>query len=135
MNYKACDGGLLVIGNDTSYKVISKGLIRLKMFDGMIRQLKNVRHVPELKRNLISLSMLDKMRCLIKFEFGTLRVIKKSMVLMKGDMNNGLYVLHGSTVTGDGEVSNQNLNRTILWHLSLGYMSERGLKRCQNRGF
>ena len=79
--------------------------------------------------------MLDKMGCSVKFESDTLKVIKGSIVLMKGDMNNGLYVFQGSVVTSDGEVSNQNLDKTILWHLRLGYMSEIGLKRCQNKGF
>ena len=79
--------------------------------------------------------MLDKMGCLVKFESDTLKVIKGLMVLMKGDMNNGLYVFQGSAVTSDGEVSNQNLDKAILWHLRLGYMSETSLKRCQNRGF
>ena len=50
MSYEAFDGGVHVIGNDTSYKVVNKGIIRLKMFDGMIKQLKDVRHMPELKK-------------------------------------------------------------------------------------
>lgn len=136
MSYEAFDGWVHVIGNDTSYKVVNKGIIKLKMFDGMIKQLKDVRHMPELKKkNLIPLSMLDKMGCSVKFESDTLKVIKGSMVLMRGYMNNGMYVFQGSVVTSDGEVSNQNLDKTILWHLRLGYMSETGLKRCQNRGF
>ena len=54
------------MGNDAICKVVGKGIIRLKMLDGMTRELVNVRHVPDLKKNLISLGMLDKMGCLVK---------------------------------------------------------------------
>ena len=59
-NYETCDGGIVVMGNDSSCRVVGRSLIRLKMFDGIIRELRDVRHAPDLKRNLISLRMLDK---------------------------------------------------------------------------
>jgi len=34
------------------------GIILVKMFDGMVRELKDVRYVPQLKRNLISVDAL-----------------------------------------------------------------------------
>ena len=93
LNFEAYDGGVIVMGNNTICKVVEKGIIRLKMLDGMTRELANVRHVPDLKRNLISLGMLDKMGCLVKMESGTLKVMSGSIVLMKGSLSNGLYVL------------------------------------------
>lgn len=39
--------------------LVGIGTIRIKMFDGVVRALADVRHVPNLKRNLISLSTLD----------------------------------------------------------------------------
>ncbi|KAH9679155.1 hypothetical protein KPL71_026007 [Citrus sinensis] len=133
-NYETCDGGIVVMGNDSSCRVVGRGSIRLKMFDGMIRELRDVRHVPDLKRNLISLGMLDKTGCLVKLESGTLKVLKGSMVVMKGNMSNGLYVLQGSAVIGDVAVSNQKLNKTMLWHMRLGHMSERGLIELSKHG-
>ncbi|KAH9699562.1 hypothetical protein KPL71_024410 [Citrus sinensis] len=133
-NYETCDGGIVVMGNDSSCRVVGRGSIRLKMFDGMIRELRDVRHVPDLKRNLISLGMLDKIGCLVKLESGTLKVLKGSMVVMKGNMSNGLYVLQGSAVTGDVAVSNQKLNKTMLWHMRLGHMSEKGLIELSKHG-
>ncbi|KAG8503399.1 hypothetical protein CXB51_001318 [Gossypium anomalum] len=47
------------MGNNASCKIAGVGTIKVKMFDGVVRTLSDVRHVPELKRNLISLSTLD----------------------------------------------------------------------------
>ena len=113
------------MGNNVICKVVGKGIIRLKTLDGMTRQLVDVRHVLDLKNNLISLGKLYKMGCLVKLESSTLKAMRGSMVLMKGSLSNGLYVLQSTTATGDIGVSNQNLDKTMLWHLRLGYMSEK----------
>ena len=76
--------------------------------------------------------MLDKMSCLVKFESGTLKVMRGSMV-MKGSLSNGLYVLQGTAVTRAVGVSNQSLDKTMMWHLRLGHMSERGLRELSSR--
>lgn len=43
-------------------------------------------------------------RCLVKLKFRTSKVIKRSMLLMKGCMNNGLYVLKETIVIEDANV-------------------------------
>ena len=35
------------------------GTIRIRMFDGIVRELKGVRYVPQLKRNLIFVGILE----------------------------------------------------------------------------
>lgn len=72
-----------MMGNDASCKVIGIYSIRLKFHDGIIRELSRVRHVPELKRNLIFLIFLDKVGFMITTESNILKVIKGSIVLMK----------------------------------------------------
>ncbi|KAL5552341.1 hypothetical protein UlMin_002517 [Ulmus minor] len=74
--YQSIDGGKVLMGNDEAYKVIGIGTVKLKMFDGQIRTLSNVRLIPDFKRNLISL--------------------KK---------HHGLYSLIGSTITGSSTFS------------------------------
>lgn len=79
------------------------------MHDGMDIVLKEVRYIPELKKNLISLGMLDQSGqrmldqsgCTFKSESGTLRFAKDSLTVMKGVIKNGLYTLIGKTVIGE----------------------------------
>jgi len=69
------------------------------MFDGVIRELKGVRYVPQLKRNLISVGILEASDMVISVRDGDLRMIKGSMVVMKGVCRENLYYLNGSTIT------------------------------------
>ncbi|KAG8476901.1 hypothetical protein CXB51_030380 [Gossypium anomalum] len=57
--YKTVSEGVVLMGNNASCKIACVRIIKVKMFDGVVRTLSDVRHVPELKRNLISLSTLD----------------------------------------------------------------------------
>ena len=130
--YMFFNGGEVMIGNNSLCKLIGLGTIRLKMFDGVINE---VRHVPDLKRNLISLGILDQMGCTIKIESGVMKIIKGSMVIKKGTKNNGLYVLQRTAIIGEVSVStSQNMNKTLMWHMRLGHMSENGLKVLESQG-
>ena len=42
-----------------SYKVNGVGIVRIKMFDGVIMTLTNVRHVPNLKKTVLVLWVLS----------------------------------------------------------------------------
>jgi len=79
-------------------KIIGIGSIKIRMHDGIVRILSNVRHVPNLKRNLISLGTLDSNGYKFPAEGGVLRVSKGSLVVMKGKKVDTLYILQGSTV-------------------------------------
>ena len=54
---------LELMGNNASCKVMGIGSVRVKMFDGIVRLLRNVRHVPDMKKNFISLGALDSNGC------------------------------------------------------------------------
>ncbi|GJS54946.1 retrovirus-related pol polyprotein from transposon TNT 1-94 [Tanacetum coccineum] len=54
--------------------------IQINMFDGTVRTLTDVRHVPELKKNLISLGTLDSIGCDYRGRGGVLKVSKGALV-------------------------------------------------------
>ena len=69
------------MGNDASYKIAYVGTVKIKMFDGTIRMLANVKHVLDLKSNLISLSTLDSKGYKYTNEGGALKVSKGALVV------------------------------------------------------
>jgi hypothetical protein len=48
--YMSINFGIVAIGNGAHYKSTSISNIRIKMFDGVVRTLYDVRHVPEVKK-------------------------------------------------------------------------------------
>ncbi|GAB2299826.1 hypothetical protein Dimus_038584 [Dionaea muscipula] len=48
--YESEDGGVVLMGNNAACKAIGKGTIRLRMHDGVVRTLSDVRHVPDSRR-------------------------------------------------------------------------------------
>ncbi|KAG8478507.1 hypothetical protein CXB51_028390 [Gossypium anomalum] len=131
ITYEMVSEGVVLMGNNTSCKITGVGTIKVKMFDGIVRTLSDVQHVPELKRNLISLSTLDSKGYRYTAESGVLKISKGSLIVMKGQRKTAkLYVLEGSTVTGDAAVASSSLSDddiTKLWHMRLGHMSENGM--------
>ena len=81
------------MGNNIACKVVGIDTIRIKMHDGIIGTLTDVRHVPELKKILISLRTLDSNKCTYETGSGVLRISKSALVMMKGKKINGLYTL------------------------------------------
>ena len=76
------------------WKVEGIGEIVIVTHDGVKRKLGDVRYVLKLERNLISLGRLESKGCTFKASDGLLKVIKGSMVLMRGRRSqSNLYVL------------------------------------------
>ena len=123
LEYESLEGGTVLMGNNMSCNVVGIGKVRLRMWDGLVKVLENVRHIPDLKRNLISLGMLDTKGYSYKSQGGVLKVIKGIIVVMKGMLKQGLYILEGATVVGESAVSLEKENVMKLWHKRLGHMS------------
>jgi hypothetical protein len=52
------NSGIVTMGNGAYCKITGIGNIRIKMFNGVVRMLCDVRHVPKVEKNLISLGTL-----------------------------------------------------------------------------
>lgn len=65
-DYQEFDGGRVMIENNAMCRITSMRIVKLNMHDDFVFELKQVRHVPNLKRSLISLGMIDQIRCNIK---------------------------------------------------------------------
>ena len=124
------------MGNGAHCKITGICNIRIKMFDGVVRRLCDVRHVLEVKKNTISLGTLDSNGYGYKSECGVMKVTKGVMVVMKGHASlKNIYKLLKSTVVGGitSVESTSESDCTILWHMRLGHMSEWGILELYKR--
>ncbi|KAG8484084.1 hypothetical protein CXB51_023049 [Gossypium anomalum] len=97
---KKLEGRVIFMGNDNACKTMGVGTIQLKNHDGSIQVLTDVRYVPRLKKNLISLGVLESKVLTITLRDGLLKVVVGVLTVIKGTIRNNLYYLNGSTVIG-----------------------------------
>nr|ABA91380.1 retrotransposon protein, putative, Ty1-copia subclass [Oryza sativa Japonica Group] len=112
--YEAVQGGTVLMGDDTPCEVAGIGIVQIKMFDGCIRTLSDVRHFPNLKRSLISLRTLDRKGYKYSGGDGILKLILGNVAVVSDSLSNS--------------------DATNLWHMRLGHMSEIGLAELSKRG-
>ncbi|KAE8715810.1 hypothetical protein F3Y22_tig00110160pilonHSYRG00625 [Hibiscus syriacus] len=126
--YRSVYSGSVYLGDDRCCNIVGIGDVKIKMYDGSVRTSYGVRHIPDLKKNLISLGTLHKNGFIPKADEDreTIRIVKGALTVMKGKMTAGnIYRLLGSTVVG-GVHSVESCDDTIkLWHMRLAHLSER----------
>eukprot|EP00253_Pinus_taeda_P019972 PITA_19972 len=114
----------LCLADEVLFNIVEK---EIKMYDN-IRTLTSVRHVPDLKKNLISLGVLDSDGYKFTGQNGVLKVFKGALVVMKAEKVGNIYRLKGSTQTNEATIASEKETSTRLWHQRLGHMSEKGLQ-------
>ncbi|KAH1039137.1 hypothetical protein J1N35_040880, partial [Gossypium stocksii] len=70
-------GGIVRMGNGSPNKVTAIGTVQIRMHDETISTLSDVKHVPDLKKNLIFLGILDLKGCKITIDSSRIRVFKR----------------------------------------------------------
>ena len=82
--YKPYNVGMVQMGNDATCPIIGIGIVKIKMFDGVVRFLSNVRHVLDLRKNLISLGVLDDLGYSYSSNGGIMKITKGTLMVIKG---------------------------------------------------
>ncbi|KAH9657504.1 hypothetical protein KPL70_023101 [Citrus sinensis] len=95
MDFRNLESGAVVMENDQPCRTMGIGAIRFKVFDGMVRELKKVRFVPALKKNLISVGALEAKGYKVTIEDGTMKFTHGVMVILQGVRRHNLYYLKG----------------------------------------
>ncbi|GJU32733.1 retrovirus-related pol polyprotein from transposon TNT 1-94 [Tanacetum coccineum] len=131
--YKPISGGGFVYNcNDHELKIIGIGSIMVKMHDGTVRTIRDVRHVEGLKKNLLSLGQLDDLGCKVEIQNKIMKIIKGALVLMSGEkVAANLYQLKGEIIEeAEASVASHSPSHrvAVTWHQKLGHMSEQGMK-------
>ncbi|GKD92716.1 retrovirus-related pol polyprotein from transposon TNT 1-94 [Tanacetum coccineum] len=100
-DFLECDGGSVQLGNIRECKIRGIGKVRIQLKDRSSFVLHNVRYIPELKRNLISLRTLEKEEFTIKLQSGKVKVINGSRFVLSGiRRDNCVYSLDGHAMRG-----------------------------------
>ncbi|PKI56333.1 hypothetical protein CRG98_023352 [Punica granatum] len=94
-------------------------------------ELRGVRHIPDLKRNLISVGQLDDEGYDLSFGSSSWKIIKGAMVVARGKKEGTLYM----TVNNHDNIALVSANSDAdLWHCRLGHMSEKEMKQLCSKG-
>ena len=93
--------------------------------------MKEVRHVPDLKKNIISIGQLGSEACVTTLTDKTWKVTKGALEIEKGEKVGTLYLCNGisnsvNALTSKGAYA-------ALWHHRLRHMSEKGMNILHSR--
>ena len=94
-DFHELEGGKVIIGNNQTCQVRGTNI---KISDGVVRTLKDVRYVFGFTRNMISLGVLDDSGYYNKIERGTMKICRGAMVVIKRIKESGIYHLVGETL-------------------------------------
>ncbi|PKA45980.1 Retrovirus-related Pol polyprotein from transposon TNT 1-94 [Apostasia shenzhenica] len=120
--------------NNFECKSVGIGIIKIKIFDKVIRTLIEVSHIPDLRKDLIFLGTLDASGCTFTSSDDIIKMKKGALVVMKGEKIGSLCRLIGKTITRDAAIiSSLDDDDTMLWHARLGHISERRFLELHNR--
>ena len=112
----------------TSYsKIAGIGDICLKTNVGCTLVLKDVRHVPDLRMNLISEIALDQDGYENYFANKEWRLTKGALVIAIGVARGTLYRTNAEICQGELNAAHEE-NSADLWHKRMSHMSEKGLQ-------
>jgi hypothetical protein len=113
------------LGDDAPCKIVGMGKVKIKQRNGNQWLLKEVRHVPDLRKNLISIGQLASEGCISIFTSNVWKVTKGSLVIAKGEKVGTLFLCTGNT---DSSISLDSTGvDTTWWNHRLGHMSEKGM--------
>ena len=91
-DYVQGDFGQVRLGNDKPCKIVGMGKFIVKQQNGNQWLLKEVRHVLDLKKNMISIGKLGGEGCVTTFIDKTWKVTKGALVIEKGEKVGKLYL-------------------------------------------
>ena len=106
--YEPISGGFVYMRDDHTLEIADISIIKIKLFDGTIRTIGEVRHVNGLKKNLVSLEQIDSHAYKTHVENEIMKIVKGALVLMKVEkIGANLFMLKRETLQEAMRVSHQ----------------------------
>src|SRR3954471_21494534 len=129
-DFKIVNGQQVSMGNGSLTDVRGKGTVEIDFSSGKKLTLKNTLFVPDIKKNLISVELLDKAGFQITVASGKAILTKNGVFVGKGYACNGMYKMSVNEITSSAYLCCS----IFLWHSRLGHISKKNLKRMTVMG-
>lgn len=81
------------MGNGVKVRVEHVGVVRLPLSSGHVLELRDVAYVPSIRRNLISVSVLDQCGYTFHFGNGHVSLYCNCLLVGSGTLSDGLYMV------------------------------------------
>ena len=130
--YKTGNFGTIRMGNHSVSQIVGIGDICVKTSIGCTLKLKDVRHVPDLRLNLISVSILDKEGYHHHMGDGNWKLTNGSLVVARGRLCCSLYKMHAEFCAGQLNAVEDDASPN-LWHRRLAHVGEKGLNELAKK--
>ncbi|KAL2237188.1 UNVERIFIED_CONTAM: Retrovirus-related Pol polyprotein from transposon TNT 1-94 [Sesamum indicum] len=117
VSYQAISGRTVSMGNSSTAEVLGIGSVDLKFPSGRILSLKRVHHVPTIRRNIISGSVIVRKEYELVFKFNKVVIQQFGIFIGKGYLDDGLFKVQVDNNKID--VSDSiilNVESSTLWH-------------------
>src|SRR5262249_21500440 len=114
------------MGNSSAARVLGEGRVDLKLTSGKILSLYKVQHVPGVRRNLISGSLLVRQDFELVFKSNNVVITRHGNFVGKGYVSDGLFILNVKNVFESNENSPTSIfhvESCDLWHARLGHVN------------
>jgi hypothetical protein len=120
-SYQAGGTTSLLMGNSAHARVLGAGTVNLKFTSGKTIQLKNVQHVPTIKKNLVNGSLLCRDGFKLVFESNKCIISKFGTFVRKGYDSGGLFRF---SLLFENNVMNHVMNdESNVWHSRLCHVN------------
>ena len=137
VTYQELDGEQLFMGNSSTSKVEGQGKVVLKITSGKELTLNNVLHVPDIRKNLVSGSLLSRNGFKLVFESDKFVLVKNGMYVGNGYLSDGLFKMNVMTIVP--KIINNNkissaymLESSDIWYGRLGHVNYDSIRKLIN---
>ena len=129
--YEEVNNREVLMGNDNSAKVCGQGTVELNFTSGKKLSLVNVLHVPDLRKNLVSASLLCKRGFKIVMESDKIILLKNEMYVGKGYCTEGMFKLNINEVN----ISVYVVDSCDLWHSRLAHLNYKSIEYMHKHNY
>jgi transposase InsO family protein len=132
LNFRSGNFGKVYLADNKALEITGRGDVTIQTSEGGKWKLQDVRYIPNLKKNLISVGQLDSAGYKTVFGESSWKIVKGAMVIARGTKSGTLYTTSESR---NVVAVTDSTSRSSLWHCRLGHMSQKGMQKLAQKGY